>query len=64
MLTIHDIHKLEVAKFMHRVSNQCETTNPSSFTPLNQCWKKRTFFYPTHIGFIFIFWGGGVYWVF
>jgi len=35
MLTVHVIHKLEIAKFKHRVSSQCETTNLSSFTPLN-----------------------------
>jgi len=32
MLTVHDIHKLEVAKFMHKVSNHCEITNSSLFT--------------------------------
>jgi len=31
MLTVHDIHKLHVAKFMHKVSNQCETTNHSPY---------------------------------
>jgi len=34
MLTIHDIPNLKVAKFMYKVSNHCETTNPSLFTLL------------------------------
>ena len=34
ILTINDIHKLEVVKYMHKVWNECETTNFNSFTML------------------------------
>ena len=36
ILTINDIHKLEVAKYMHKVSKNCsEITNISKFIPLS-----------------------------
>jgi len=52
MLTVYDILKLKVTKLMHKVSNYCETTNPSLFTPRTKSHKLKIHNYSTRMSFI------------